>query len=242
MTGEFTAVPAAPATVRHSAIASALHTVTLLLVLIAWAFWDVIRADRMRNMEHPNRVAMYLLTILWQWCAVAYIVFGVRRHGGSLRDIVGGRWNSIRDFLRDWGIAVAFWFVALTAIILVALALQAQHLNQSTRFLRPQGVTEVVLWILVSLTAGICEEIMFRGYLQRQFIAWTGSVPAGIILSAAVFGMMHLYQSRKSPIILGVFGLLFGILAWKRGSLRPGMMTHAWHDGFVGLIGSLIRT
>jgi uncharacterized protein len=240
--GESNAVPGAPANVRPSAIASARHTVTFLLVLIAWAFWDVIRADRMRNMKHPNLVAMYLLTILWQWCAVAYIVFGVRRHGGSLRDIVGGQWNSIKDFLRDWGIAVAFWFVALTAMVLVALALQAQNLNQSTRFLRPHGITEVVLWLLVSLTAGICEEIMFRGYLQRQFIAWTGNVPASTILSAAVFGMMHLYQNRKSPIILGVFGLLFGILAWKRGSLRPGMMTHAWHDGFVGLIGKLFQT
>jgi membrane protease YdiL (CAAX protease family) len=227
---------------KQATIAGTRHTLILLVALIAWAFWSVIRADRMSAMVHPNRMAVYLLTIVWQWGVVAYIVFGVRRHGGSLRDIVGGRWNGMKDFLWDWGIAVVFWFAAVTAMILVAFALHAGYSNQGTRFLKPEGTTEVILWIFVSLTTGICEEIMFRGYFQRQLIAWTGSVPTGILLSASIFGAMHLYRGGRWAIVLGVFGLLFGILAQKRRSLRPGMMTHAWHDVFVGLIGKLIRT
>jgi membrane protease YdiL (CAAX protease family) len=106
--------------------------------------------------------------------------------------------------------------------------------------LLPQNQLEIFLWILTSITAGICEEIIFRGYFQRQFSAWTGNVSAGVLLSAAAFGAGHIYQGWRSAIIILVYGLLFGILAEFRKSLRPGMMTHAWHDGFAGLAGRLI--
>jgi hypothetical protein len=57
------------------------------------------------------------------------------------------------------------------------------------------------------------------------------------LLSAATFGGGHLYQGGRSAILIAVYGLLFGILAEMQKSLRPGMITHAWHDGFAGLAG-----
>ena len=86
------------------------------------------------------------------------------------------------------------------------------------------------------MTAGICEETIFRGYLQRQFVAWTHSAPVGVILSAVLFGAGHIYQGSKATVVIGVYGLMFGILAEVRQNLRPGMMTHAWHDAITGLI------
>jgi membrane protease YdiL (CAAX protease family) len=61
-----------------------------------------------------------------------------------------------------------------------------------------------------------------------------------VLLSAAAFGAGHIYQGWRSAIVVLVYGSLFGILAEARESLRPGMMTHAWHDGFVGLVGRLV--
>jgi hypothetical protein len=46
----------------------------------------------------------------------------------------------------------------------------------------------------VAITAGICEEIVYRGYLQRQLSAFTGSLPIAVCLQAAIFGAAHLYQ------------------------------------------------
>jgi uncharacterized protein len=57
----------------------------------------------------------------------------------------------------------------------------------------------VSLWILLSISAGICEEIVFRGYLQQQFQAATRSIVAAVILQGAVFGMAHTYQGWKPP-------------------------------------------
>ena len=72
--------------------------------------------------------------------------------------------------------------------------------------------------------------------MQRQFVAWTHSAPAGVVLSAVLFGAGHIYQGAKATIVIGVYGLMFGILAEVRQNLRPGMMAHAWHDTITGLI------
>lgn len=194
----------------------------------------------MRAAPNPPRAAMYVLTVLWEWGVVAYIVWGVRRHGSSLRELVGGKWNNWKAILKDVGIAAGFWLIALVVLFCTAIALHADKPGPGIRFMLPQNRLEIFLWILTSMTAGICEEIIFRGYFQKQFSAWTGNIPAGVLLSAAVFGAGHIYQSGKSAIIITVYGVLFGILAEFRKSLRPGMITHAWHDGFAGLVGRLL--
>ncbi len=70
----------------------------------------------------------------------------------------------------------------------------------------------------MALTAGICEEILFRGYLQRQFIAMTGNPALGILLSAVIFGGAHVYQGAKQAILLGVYGAMFGALAYRQST------------------------
>ena len=223
-----------------STVAGAPHTIFLLAVIAAWSAWGYFGALRMRTAQNPHRAAMYVLTVLWEWSVVAYIAWGARRHGSSLRELIGGKWNDSRAFLKDVGIAAGFWLIALAVLLCTAVALHATKTGQNIRFLLPQNHLEIFLWILTSITAGICEEIIFRGYFQRQFRAWTGNVPAGVLLSAAAFGAGHIYQGWRSAIIIVVYGLLFGILAEMRKSLRPGMMTHAWHDGFAGLAGRLL--
>ncbi len=223
-----------------STVAGTAHTIFLLAVIAAWCTWGYFVAARMRAVQNPHRPAVYVLTILWEWSLVAYIAWGAKRHGFSLRELIGGKWNDLKDFLKDVAIAAGFWLIALFVLFCTAVALHATKAGQNIRLLLPQNQLEMFLWILTSITAGICEEIIFRGYFQRQFGAWTGSMPAGVLLSAAVFGAGHIYQGWRSAIIIVVYGLLFGILAEMRKSLRPGMMTHAWHDGFAGLAGRLI--
>jgi membrane protease YdiL (CAAX protease family) len=221
-------------------VAGATHTIVLLAVTAAWSALGYFGAVRMRAVENPHRAATYILTILWEWSVVAYIAWGAKRHGSSLPKLIGGKWDNLKAVLKDAAIAAGFWLIALVVLFATAVALHATKAGQSVRFMLPQSHLEIFLWILTSVTAGICEEIIFRGYFQKQFSAWTGSIPAGVLLSAAVFGSAHVYQSGRSAIIVAVYGLLFGILAEMRKSLRPGMMTHAWHDAFAGLVGRLI--
>ena len=93
---------------------------------------------------------------------------------------------------------------------------------------------EISLWIALSISAGFCEELVFRGYLQRQFAALTGSNVIGLLLQAALFGVSHGYQGVAATVTIALFGVVYGSLALWRRSLRPGMIAHAWSDIWAG--------
>jgi membrane protease YdiL (CAAX protease family) len=222
-------------------VAGALHTAVLLVILLGGAGLMFFSAGQLRTAAHPNRTGLYLTTVIWEWMLTAYVLWGVRRHGTSLTEVTGAKWKGFLDFARDLGIAVAFWFVALMVLGGVAFALHFRGSKESIGFLAPRGFAEVALWIVVCVTAGFCEETIFRGYLQKQFIAWSGNATAGLVASAGVFGACHIYQGVKPAIVIAVYGLMFGILAQWRKSLRPGMMTHALHDTVSGIAARFLR-
>jgi uncharacterized protein len=219
----------------RATVAGALHTAVLLVILLGGASMMYFSAGRMRAVEHPSRLAFYLTTMVWEWLLTAYVLFGVRHHGTPLVEVTGARWKTTKDVFRDAGVALVFWVVALVVLGLTSVLLHFHGSRQSLSFLAPEGPAQITLWVLVCVTAGFCEETIFRGYLQKQFIAWTGNAVVGVLLSAAVFGACHMYQGPKAAVVITVYGLLFGILALSRKSLRPGMMTHALHDTVGGL-------
>jgi membrane protease YdiL (CAAX protease family) len=228
-------VPESPIN-RSETVASPVHTVFLLIALAAVCALGYISVHRQAVVHTPNRLLFYLPTMAWEWLVVGYIYWGLRRHGKSMRNIAGKRWTSASDFFIDIAIAFGFWIVAIFVLSLVARAVGANGMSQAVRLLAPQGALESFVWVALAVTAGICEETIFRGYLQRQFVAWTGNAPVGVLLSAVMFGAGHIYQGTKATIVIGVYGLLFGILAETRQNLRPGFITHAWHDAITGLI------
>ena len=222
-------------------VASPLFTAALLLVLAAFAAWGTFQAEHMRNLEHPNRILHYTLTVGFEWFLFASVVLAVRQRGHSLEAIFGERWRSGRQLLHDIGIAAAFWLVSLMLLAAIAFLLGITRIDRSTRFMIPQGPLELVLFLALSVSAGICEETVFRGLLQRQFTAWLKSAPAGIVISAVIFGACHAYQGWRRALLIGLYGSMFGMLAHWRRNLRPGMMAHAWQDSFSGIVGALIR-
>jgi len=113
--------------------------------------------------------------------------------------------------------------------------------DRAVQFLLPQGAREMAMWVALSVTAGICEEALYRGYLQRQFMALTKNVPAGILLSAIAFGLAHSYQGWTRATTIGVEGAMLGAMAYWRKSVRPGMIAHAWKDAVAPLLMSAMR-
>lgn len=232
-----TATPAPPG--RYVQAAAPLHTIFLLVILAGWALLGWIMVHRMMTSDNPHRMRSYALTLGFEWLVFAYVLGGVRRHGASALVVMGTRWNSFRELLRDMGIAAAFWLAAAGTLQLVGGFLFAPTPRPNQDFLLPHKAGELVVWIALSVSAGICEEAIFRGYLQRQFAAFTRSAPAGIILSAIAFGAGHAYQGSRMTVLIALYGLMFGLLAHWRSSVRPGMIAHAWQDSLSGLVGLL---
>jgi len=210
----------------------------VLAALGGWAFSAKIFMQQLSAAASPNRARMYLLTILIEWLLFVVVLGGVRLSGASVLLVLGDRWHSAREVLRDVGIAVGFWVVAAILLWISSKLLRISGMPRNMQFMMPHGAAELTLWIALSITAGICEETIFRGYLQRQFMALTKSAPAGILLSAAAFGAAHAYQGFRFVILISLFGAMFGILAYWRGSVRPGMIAHALQDS-LGVFGGL---
>jgi uncharacterized protein len=221
---------------RFQTVAGPLHTAVLLLILTGISLLGYYSMNRTGTLEVPSRLRFYLPTIIWEWLVFGYIYWGVRRHGKTFRDMAGERWKNGMEFLRDVIIAFGTWFIALLVLALVGRLLHATGSLEAARSIAPQGVLEDLTYLVLVVTAGICEETIFRGYLQRQFVAWFRNAPAGVLLSAILFGAGHIYQGVRAAIVIMVFGLIFGILAEARRNIRPGILLHAWQDGLAGFL------
>jgi len=229
------------ATERYPQAASWMHTIAVLAVLGAFAVWQKFRMDRLSVAANPNRMRGYLIGICFEWILFAVVVVGVRRRGVSLCVVLGDRWSSARQVLRDIGIALGFWIVATVVLWGVGWLLRIHQDGPAITAMLPHGVLEVAVWIALSVTAGICEEAIFRGYLQAQFMALTKNAPAAILLSAVIFGAAHAYQGFKMTVLIAVYGLMFGSLAYWRRTVRTGMIAHAWQDSLNGVLAAVMR-
>jgi membrane protease YdiL (CAAX protease family) len=185
--------------------------------------------------QHPNVIPLYLSLIVAEWGLVLYVARGMRRTGTTLRDLMGGPLTDRRHALTDVVLAVGVW--AAWSLLQFAWNhwLGAAH-AASIRPLLAERLVEIPAWIALSVTAGFAEEIVFRGYLQRQFGAWTGNAALALIAQALVFGIGHGYQGIDACARITVFGVIFGLLAMWRRSLRPGMMAHAFTDIVAGIV------
>lgn len=205
-------------------IARTRHTIILLLIL---AVLSAASSGANKPGAKPNHAILYVSVMVGELLLLRYVVIGLR--GITLRELIGrAKWIDII-------IAAAFWLAARYALLLLRRALGAA--DDRTSKLMPNGVAESILWILLSITAGLVEEVVFRGYLQRQFAAWLHSNAAAVVVQALIFGVAHGYQGVKSMIVVAAYGVLFGLVAWWRKSLVPGILTHAWTDIFSGLSG-----
>ena len=214
------------------------HTVLVVIILLGLSALGALTAHFQSGVNPAaarTRIPSYVLTIVMEWLVLGFVWFGIRRYGFRLQHLIGGGWSSPAQAIRDLGIAVVFLFMALVILGALAGLLHATP-NQAVRRLIPQTPAEVLLYLLLALTAGFCEEIVFRGYLMRQFSTLTENGQVGLVLQGLLFGAAHGYQGLRYMLLIAVYGCMFGLLAQSRRSLRPGIIAHFLQDGGVGLI------
>jgi uncharacterized protein len=225
----------------RSRVAPAWHTIIFVLVTFGLAGLQAHQQPQMATLNLSSKIPIYAVMIAFELILLGYVWIGVRIAGKTVRDIVGGKWNRPADFWIDVGVAAGFWCVVWGMLIVMGLLLGKNNNGiAAVKALMPRTAAEMLVWTCLSVTAGFCEEFIFRGYLQRQFFALTGKAGFAVVLQAIVFGSAHIYQGWKGALTITVYGALFGILAAWRKSLRPGMMQHAAQDTFTGLIASFL--
>lgn len=225
---------------RPAPAASWWHTASVLGILAAAAIHGAMVASRTASAGAPagptgSFLPGYIYSIGTEIGLAYYVWAGAHWNGKGLADLTGGRWTSVGQMMADFAIAIPFWVVwEFTARIVSKVV--TQKVPDTYSYHVPTGLAEVILWILVSISAGFCEELLFRGYLQRQFHAATGSAVAAVLLQGVIFGLLHSYKGWSQVITITALGILYGALvAWRR-NLRASMIAHAWSDIYEGYV------
>jgi uncharacterized protein len=188
---------------------------------------------------HARVIPMYVSATVLNWLLVGFVWRGIRKRGLRFGSLIGGRWATAGEVLRDLSIAALFW-VVMAGVAWGAQSVLGQGPEKTLDLLLPRTVPEVLCWIGTSASAGFCEEFVFRGYFQRQFLAVSQSPWASVAAQGLVFGAMHAYQGWRPAVVISVLGVLFGCLAAWRMTLRVGMVAHAWMDVWGGWLSQLV--
>jgi len=98
--------------------------------------------------------------------------------------------------------------------------------------LLPRGRRERTAFAALAVTAGICEELIFRGF-GIAYVRWLW--PAAprwsiIVIVATVFGLAHLYQGPRGIVLTGLVGAYLTWMVLSMGTLVPAMVIHALLD------------
>lgn len=186
-----------------------------------------------------ERLALYGSTTALQWVATAVILWRVMANGS-----------------RPWQIGLSAGNGKLTASVAVLLSLLLL-INQIASIRRlaakpaeikgiiaelalkifPQDNIERLAFVALVSTVAVCEELIYRGFVQGVFEGWLGSsVVAGVVLSSAFFAAAHVYQGRRGLISTFVIGVVFAGVRAGTGSLIPSICAHFAADLAAGLL------
>jgi uncharacterized protein len=225
-------------------VASRWHTAAFLLLIAAVATLSAL--GHKQGAAAPV-MTTYISTLAWEWAMFGIVIFGIRRKGLRFRDLMGQRWSGFDDGLMDlvYGVGLLLSSFVVRGLVLVAgkylfhlsmgQAEAAQRLKDLA-FITPHNALEALTFIAMCFTAGFVEEVVFRGYMQRQMIALTGSATFGIIVAAVLFGLGHAYQGAFQVFNIVIMGAMLGVLAHWRKNLKPGIIAHTMQDLLSGVI------
>lgn len=212
-----------------------------LVVILPWRGRQRMRKlMALPSVSGRERIQLYATTILFQWTLAAIVAWRAVARGLSWRElgiatpwtpsvllltligatlIAGGHWANLRRMAASTHPAI-------------------QQLRAMGARLFPQTPGQTFFYILLAVTAGCCEEFIFRGFViaalfRAGFAAWIV-----VLLSSAMFGIAHLYQGKGGSVGTGILGTLFAIAKIAYHGLLPVVVWHAVLDIVAGLAGA----
>jgi len=186
-----------------------------------------------------DRLALYASTIAFQWLAAAVVFWRANAHGISAAQlglvIPNVRLTLIVSICLA-GLILANQLASLRRLTAHSEEMKGTIVQLALKIFPRDNLERLVFFALVS-TVAVCEELIYRGFVQYVFQAWLwGVMIAGVICSAALFALAHLYQGVRGLASTFVIALLFaGVRAWT-GSLVAPLVGHFVADLTVGLL------
>ncbi len=186
-----------------------------------------------------ERLSLYASTIGFQWLAVAVVAWRAWARGLSFEQL---------------GLVVHEpWWILIGAIVGAATLGGFQWFNlrrmgkssgKAREFMQalaerilPQSRAELIPFLALAATAGLCEEFLYRGFAMAALTKAGLPGWSVVLLSSILFGLAHLYQGRGGLLSTLVIGTVFGTARIAYDGLFPVMLWHFTVDAVAGVAG-----
>jgi hypothetical protein len=247
----------------HQPLGPLWMTSGVVLLFAAYAALSALRHAMIGEPDYSHHVITYSAQILGTWLLLGATFATVYHRRSFVRE-------SLLAKARPWtvelgrGIAVFALFLFVGGIVrglFAAGSRQLGALHQISQLLQrtdhrfsvshnalltlaPASGVDLALWTFISLSAAVCEELIFRGYLLRQCIfamqrmalSQRTSVALSVVLTAVLFGAGHFYEGAGSALTIAFLGATYAVAALRFGNLRAVIVAHFLQDFLVGLL------
>ncbi|MEK4030080.1 CPBP family intramembrane glutamic endopeptidase [Pseudobacillus sp. FSL P4-0506] len=208
-----------------------LESLLLAFLLLIYPFFDVKYTKSLKEKKDTlSRVRFFKFVIYSEWTIVAAILLMIVMTKITFKDMG----ITLPQQPHSEALGMIFGFLAglfILLFVLMKIPAYQQRLNKQTAdidYLLPTTKQERRLSIFVAITAGVCEEIIYRGFV----IHYLSSLPIDIqpmyiiIISAVIFGFGHIYQGWKGLLLTGFIGFIFARTYLATGSLLFPILLH----------------
>jgi len=208
-------------------------TIFLLLIVAGYPIWDHFYMKKIKN-NLVKKGKMYGEIMIVQWVLVLILFFYwfVSKH--SLNDLffIKPLFSIQTKYLWTFGSGIGLGIILLVILFGFSKTMRKKYSealsDASIQFLIPSSFRERLLFLFVSITAGVCEEIIFRGafYYYLNHLPFELSIIAIGIISSLLFGIVHLYQGWKGVFLTAYLGGVLFFLFVATGSLWIPIILH----------------
>jgi membrane protease YdiL (CAAX protease family) len=191
------------------------------------------------SVSTKERLVLYGSTIAGQWAITAFVSWRALARGLSAGALGLANYGGVGTILESVGLAAFIGCVHWFNLRRVGKSPgKAPELMRSiAKRILPANSVELPPYIALAVTAGVCEEFLYRGFAMAVFVRVGVPGWAVVILTAILFGLAHAYQGRGGILATFVMGVLFGMVRLAYDSLVPVMVMHAAVDLVAGIAG-----
>jgi membrane protease YdiL (CAAX protease family) len=212
----------------------------VLAVIIPWR--GRLRLKKLIAMPHVSseeRIALYASTIAFQWLAVAVVTWRAWAHGYGAAELGLIAHNTTRlisaAIVGGATIAALQW---LNLRRMGRIPVKSRGLIQAiAERILPQSTVELLPFLALAVTAGLCEEFLYRGFAMAVLARLGSPVWLAILVSSILFGLAHLYQGRGGFVSTMLIGTVLGSGRMAYDSLVPVIFWHTAVDVVAGVAG-----
>ena len=193
----------------------------------------------MPQVSSIERLVLYASTIAFQWLAVAVVGWRAWVHGYGARQlglVLHGRTRLVIAGLVGAAVMGGLHWLNLRRVGRIPAESRGVMQAVAERIL-PQSTVELLPYLGLATTAGLCEEFLYRGFVMA--VLSSAGLGAGLVVlgSSLLFGLAHSYQGRGGMVMTFLVGVLLGVSRLSYNSLVPAVFWHAAVDVVAGVAG-----